>query len=239
MLGIIGGSGFYELGGEISAEEIFTPYGDALVYRYKIKNKEAVFVARHGKNHSLPPHKINYRANVYALCKIGVNAVFATYATGIIKKYRIGDLILIDDFIGFEKPITFFDNFSKGMRHTDFTNPFDNKLKEKVIEAAAIHRIKLKKGGIIKTTPGPRFESRAEIKMYGKLGANLISMTNAYETILLKEMEIPFCGVAIGTNYACGISKKPLTHGEVIENMASKNKILKTIALELVNFIED
>ncbi len=238
MLGIIGGSGFYELGKEIGSEEILTPYGDALIYRYKINKKEVVFLPRHGKKHSLPPHKINYKANIYALYKLGVNAVFATYATGIIKKYKVGDLILLDDFIGLEKPITFFDDFSKGMKHVDFTNPFDKKLNEKLIKASAIHGIKLKCGGIVKTTPGPRFESRAEIKMYEKIGANLVSMTNCYETILLKEMEIPFCAIAIGTNYACGISKKPLTHSEVVENMMLKNKALKIIATELVNQID-
>lgn len=238
MLGIFGGSGLYGLGKKSSEEHVITPYGDALIYRYKIGKKEVIFIPRHGKGHSLPPHKINYKANVYAMKKLGINAGFAIYACGIISKYKPGDLILLDDFIGIERPITFFDDFSSGIKHYDFSRPYNKELGARVKEAAAIHRIKLKNGGIVKTTPGPRFESKAEIKMYKKIGSNLVSMTNCYETILMKEMEIPFSGLGIGTNYACGVGKGSLSHEEVLELMEKKKEAINLIVKELVEFVE-
>lgn len=237
MLGVLGGSGLYGLTKKYYEEDVITPYGDAQVQRCKINRKEVVFIPRHGKSHSIPPHKIDYKANVYALNKLGVTAALGIYATGIISKYKPGDLIVLKDFVGLEKPITFFDEFSSGIRHTDFTNPFDKKLTYRVAEAAGIHGIKLKSGGIVKTTYGPRFETKTEIKIFKKLGINLVSMTAAYEIILMKEMEIPFVGLAIGTNYACGVSKKPLTQEEVFEKMVKRNKEIGLTIKELVKFV--
>ncbi len=237
MLAIIGGSGIYGLGKKYVEEDIITPYGDSEIFRYKIGRKEIIFLPRHGKTHSLPPHKINYKANIYALNKLGVTACLGIYACGVISKYRPGDFILLDDFFGFDFPITFFDDFSSGMRHVDFSQPFNKKLISRLKEAAAIHGVKLKNKGIVKTTPGPRFETRAEINAIKKMGANLVSMTASYEITLMKEMEIPFVGLAVGTNYACGVSKKPLDHEEVLEIMSEKKKLIGLIAKEFIKFI--
>lgn len=239
MLAVLSGSGTYELGKLREEYHTMTPFGDSVIYITKIGKKEILFVPRHGKDHTLPPHKINYKANIFALGKLGATAAIGTYACGVISKYKPGDIILLKDFIGMDFPITFFDDFSAGIKHFDYSEPFDKKLIEKVEESAAIHRIQLKKGGIVKTTPGPRFETKAEIFMYKKLGINLVNMTSAYEITLMREGEIPFAGIGVGTNYACGISKKPLSHKEVVDLMRKKNGQLELIVKELAMFITD
>jgi len=235
MLAIIGGSGFYNLGAKPETEHVFTPYGDATVIRVRMLKEEVLFLPRHGTMHHLPPHKINYKGNVYALKKLGATATFATYASGIISKakYAVGDLVLLEDFIGFNAPITFFDDFSSGIRHADFTEPFSKRMKEAVEETAMACRIKLKKGGIIATTIGPRFETKAEVAALAKIGANLVSMTNAYETTLMREAEIPFAAIAIGTNYATGIAKKQLNESEIMSEMTRAKGKINAIVSEL------
>ncbi|MBI2080053.1 MTAP family purine nucleoside phosphorylase, partial [Candidatus Micrarchaeota archaeon] len=232
MLGIIGGSGVYYLGKLIEKEEVITPYGYATVHRCKLLKNEILFIPRHGEGHQFPPHNVNYRANVYALKKLGVTAAFATYASGVISGYKVGDLILLYDFIGFSAPITFFDDFSGGIRHTDMTEPFE--LKDLVKQAAKIAKIKLRDNGIVATMHGPRFETKAEIQTLKKMGANLVNMTSAYEITLFKEMEIPFGAIAVGTNYASGNKKKNLSTSEVMEQMKKANGKISSIASELV-----
>lgn len=230
MLGIIGGSGFYTLEGRINNAKVKTPYGTVGIQKTKIMGKESVFIPRHGKNHSLPPHKVNYRANIYAFKKLGVSAVMATYATGIISRYKPGDIALIDDFIGFYTPSTFFDDFKGGIKHADVSQPYDRKLRDLLLAVAKTEKIKIKKGGIVATTTGPRFETRAEVKALKKMGANMVSMTNAYEASLLNEIGMPSVAIAVGTNYACGISKKPISQEEVMKCMKKAEGRLARLA---------
>lgn len=238
MLAIIGGSGFYNLGREMQEENVITPFGIVAVYRTTIGGSEVFFIPRHGKNHELPPHKINYRANIYALKKLGTTAAFATYAAGIISRYKPGDLILIDDFIGFNSPITLFDSFAGGMKHVDFSQPFEKEFVNAVLEAAVAAKVKLKKGGIIAATHGPRFETRAEIKALKRMGANLVSMTAGYEITLMREAEIDFAAVAVGANYATGISKKQLTVSEIMNRMTAAKADVNALVWRLVDFVK-
>jgi len=234
MLGIIGGSGFYTLEGKIRNCKVKTPYGGVAAQKAEVDGNESVFIPRHGKEHSVPPHRINYRANIYALKELGVSAVMATYATGIISKYKPGDLILLDDFIGFFTPITFFDDFRMGIKHTDVSRPYDKELQDLLLGVAKTQKIKISKGGIAATTPGPRFETKAEVKALKGMGANLVSMTNAYEASLLNELGIPSAAVAVGTNYACGISKKPLSAEEVMVCMKKAEGSLAGLASGMI-----
>ncbi|MEM2909002.1 MAG: MTAP family purine nucleoside phosphorylase [Candidatus Bilamarchaeaceae archaeon] len=239
MLGMIGGTGFYFLKGKEKRERIETPFGEAVVQRTKIFKKDVVFIPRHGETHAIPPHKINYKANLWALKELGVTAVFGIYATGILsRRYRPGDLILIDDFIGLFTPITFFDDFSDGMKHIDFSRPYDKKLKGILLARAKTNHIRLKDGGIVATTVGPRFETRAEIRALSMLGANLVSMTHGYEATLVGELEIPFAALAIGTNYACGIAKHRLSWEEVVRVLEEQKGKVITLVDELIKEVE-
>ncbi len=229
MLGIIGGSGLYEL---VSGKEkrIKTRFGTATVVLGALSGSPCAFIARHGKKHSIPPHMINHRANISALAQLGVTDVLATSSVGIISDYSIGDLVIVRDFVSLGQAITFFDDFSKGLRHTDMSEPYDPGLVRSVIGAAKQEGIRLKDDGILAHASGPRFETKAEIKALGKLGANLVGMTSVPEAILANELGIRFANLAIASNFAAGISKIPLTAEEVLKTVKRKEtKVLRIV----------
>ena len=229
MIGIIGGTGIYSLG-RMERGRKRTPYGTITVYSGKIGKREVLFMPRHGEEHGTPPHKVDYKANIWAMKDAGVDAVLVFYATGIIGKYKPGDLVLLDDFIVFNSPITYYDAVKSGIAHADMSEPYNKAISKKVEGAAKGAGIKLKKGGVVATTHGPRFETRAEVRALKGMGANLVNMTSAYEATLAGELEIPLCGIAVGTNYAAGVKgKKELTHTEVLEHMGDANKKIKKI----------
>ena len=230
MLGIIGGSGFYSMG-RMRGKSVRTEYGKAHVYGGKVGGSEFLFVPRHGREHKVPPHMVNYRANVRALQKEGATALLTFHASGIISKYGPGDIVAVEDFIGFQSPATFWDSFAGGVRHADVSAPFDKGMGEVVREVASAHKIKIREGGIVATTRGPRFETKAEVRALGVLGANLVNMTLGYEAALANEAEIPLCSLAIGTNYACGVKKSPLSEKEVFKVMKGVEEKLKGLAV--------
>ncbi|MFH1306485.1 MAG: MTAP family purine nucleoside phosphorylase [Candidatus Micrarchaeota archaeon] len=235
MIGIIGGYFLSKNFDKLAKKTIPTPYGKTDVFFGKIGNAEGAFIPRHGMKHTIPPHKVNYMANVWSLKEIGVKNAMTIYSCGIIRNYAVGDLILADDFIGFYSQITFFDDFSKKIVHTDVVEPYTKKLQRKVLDSSRKMRIECKTGGIIATYPGPRFKTRAEIKALKIMGANLTSMTNAYEITLLSEVKIPTVGLCIGTNYATGIRKEVLTHEKVKKAALEKNEEVNSILHEFAN----
>ncbi|MBI5227425.1 MTAP family purine nucleoside phosphorylase [Candidatus Micrarchaeota archaeon] len=241
MFAIIGGTGFYKLGKRVEELDVLTHYGTARLSVVSFAGEKIVFIPRHGEKHELPPHKINYRANIAALKKIDVRGVISVYSAGVISKYKPGDMVMLDDFIGLWTPITFHEDFFGGMKHADFSSPFSKELGEKIQEVSSVGKLGLKKGGIIATTPGPRFETKSEVKMLRKMGANLVNMTAAYEMSLLGEAEIDFAAIAVASNYAAGISKKPLKAEETLQVMAkAKTKVENLISgvLEEINYSE-
>jgi len=226
VLGVIGGSGFYRMhGAEKKLEE--TPYGWIAVSR----GKRMAFIPRHGERHSAPPHGVNHRANIYALARMGVKAIVGINACGIISRFEPGEVITIDDFIAFHLgPITFYESFEKGIVHADMGEPYSKRLNDMIAKAGKKAGVSVKGGGIVATTFGPRFETPAEIRALRGMGANLVSMTSAYEAILARELGVPYASIAIGTNYAAGISRRPLSHEEVIRGMkASEKKVMKIV----------
>ena len=135
MLGIIGGSGLYGL---IEGNEriMKNHYGETAVVLGKISGKRCAFIPRHGKKHEIPPHRINHRANIGALHELGVTDILAICSVGMISDYELGDLVVVRDFISFYGPAqTFFDDFSKGLKHTDMSEPYSNELIKKISEA--------------------------------------------------------------------------------------------------------
>ena len=226
---LIGGSGFYRwaVGEKI---EVATPYGKASVVISDLDNAKVAFLARHGGGHATPPHRVNYRANIFALNKLGYKNVISTSAAGIIREYKPGDLILVRDFIGFHMgSITFFDTFASEIKHIDMSEPYSDELNSLLIKAAKFEKIRLRDNGIVIATFGPRFETKSEINAFKKLGANIVSMSNVYEAILANELGMNYATVAIGTNYAAGISKRRLDIREVFEMMKRKNEELKKL----------
>lgn len=238
-LAFIGGTGVYDPGilTNITSHVISTPYGKAAYESGFFEGKEIIFLARHGVDHSIPPHKINYRANIYALKMLGVSAVVSTTAVGSLNPdFKPGDLVLVDQFIDMTKSRigTFFDGDRYGVAHLDMTHPYCPRLRNVIAEAAAAENITLHQAGTYICTEGPRFETPAEIKAYRMWGADVVGMTNVPECQLAREAEICYATISMVTNFAAGISETELTHQEVVDcmqqNIESFRKIITLLS---------
>jgi len=240
-VGIIGGTGISELLEKKIEKNVKTPYGrpSDKVSVGEINGKEVAFITRHGKKHKIPPHNINHRANIYALKSLGVENIISTACVGIINvNIKIGNFIILDDFIDFtKKPHTFFDKFKEKPVHVDLTEPFSPKLREILIEICKEKGYSFQDKGIYVNTPGPRLETPAEIRMFNRMDADVVGQTIVPEVILSRELSIEYASIAVGVNYACGISEKPLSYEEIEQGMKWKEKQLKEIIKEAVGKI--
>lgn len=219
---VIGGTGVYDPGLLESPQTcaVDTPYGSVEVVIGRYQQRSIAFLPRHGRGHSVPPHKIAYRANISALKTLGVTQVLSTSAVGSLRPdCPPGTLLAVDDFIDFTRtrPSTFFD-LGKVV-HVDFTDPYCNRLRAALADTASGLGIELRQGGTYVCTEGPRFESKAEIGFFQSSGGSVVGMTSLPEVVLAKEAELCYATVCIVTNYAAGISPTPLTHEEVVETM--------------------
>lgn len=211
---IIGGTGVYDAGGKSCTKIVETEYGKVELNIVKSGMEEIAFLARHGKDHSSPPHLINYRANMKALSKIGVKYIYATAAVGSCNKdYGLGDVVIIRDFLDFTKarPVTFYDGGEAGVKHTDMSDPYCKSLRERFRLAAKDVGIDIKGDAVYTCTEGPRFETAAEIKMYSMLGGDVVGMTNVPEVVLAKELKMCYSAVGIITNWCTGFKGEEIT----------------------------
>lgn len=230
MLGIIGGTGYYEILSSLEKIKIKTPFGSAIVSAGEIANKRAFFIARHGEKHNMPPHKVNYRANIYALKLCNVERIISINSVGSLSyALKPGEIVLPSDLIDFTKKrdYTFYDNKAV---HIDFSEPFCAELRSLILKSADELKIKIRSEAVYAVTEGPRFETRAEVAMLKKLGASVVGMVASPEAVLAKELELCYASVANITNFACGISREKLTISEV-KKIAEENreKIIKII----------
>ncbi|NLY76813.1 MAG: S-methyl-5'-thioinosine phosphorylase [Tissierellia bacterium] len=207
---IIGGTGVYDAGKGAYSKVIETEYGKVEVDVLKLNGEEIVFLARHGKGHSLPPHRINYRANMMALKKLGVKCIYATAAVGSCNEYYApGDIVVIRDFIDFTKsrPVTFFEGEDGTVVHVDMKDPYCRNLRKRFYEASSSQLLHIIGDAVYACTEGPRFETAAEIKMYRMLGADVVGMTSVPEVVLAKELGMCYATVGIITNWCTGFEK--------------------------------
>ncbi|HWI54083.1 MAG TPA: S-methyl-5'-thioadenosine phosphorylase [Desulfobacteria bacterium] len=241
-IGFIGGTGVYDptLLSGVSEENVSTEYGAVKVKIGEYKGTEVAFLARHGEDHDVPPHKINFRANIMAMKKLGVERIIATGAVGSLNlEMQPGEVVIVDQFIDFTKNRvqTFYDDSGRGVVHVDMTEPYCQELRKIISNAARTLEIPVKTSGTYVCTEGPRFETPAEIKMYSFLGGDLVGMTSVPEVVLAREAEICYSTIAMVTNYAAGISPTPLTHAEVVEAMRRNNEILKRLVMKTIEII--
>ncbi len=206
---IIAGTGVYELPGiTFEPKVIETPYGPAMVYFCKGDYEDLVFLARHGLEHHTPPHKINYRANLKALKMLGVERILATNAVGSISRsIPPGGLALVDDFLDFTdgRQFTYYDGGKSGLVHTDMSNPYCPALRQKLLELAPDFNLTVQPKATYVATNGPRFESPAEIRMYARLGGDVVGMTGVPEVVLARELNMHYAAVAYSINWAAGL----------------------------------
>ena len=211
MLAIIGGSGFAQLSNlEVSRRQVVrTPYGKpsgALSFG-KISGREAVFLARHGYGHTLPPHQINYRANLWALHAQGVKNVVAIAAVGGIRSdLTPGALAVPDQIIDYThgRAGTFVTPANGGVHYIDFTLPYCQTLRAACLTAAQRAGEKVADGGVYAATQGPRLETAAEINRLERDGADMVGMTGMPEAALAKEIGLCYATIAVVVNYAAG-----------------------------------
>ena len=216
-----------------------TPYGPTEVNMGKINGNQVIFIARHGVGHSVPPHKVNYRANIWALKSLGTEEIFATTAVGSLNpKMKAGHFVVCDQVLDFTKSRvnTFFYGDGKPVVHVDFTNPYCPVLREKVINILKDLKYTYHKTGCYVCAEGPRFETAAEIRMYAQMGGDLVGMTNMPESILAREAEMCYTNCSIVTNMGAGISKTPLSHSEVVEAMNESSKKMESIIMAFINY---
>ncbi|HWQ89414.1 MAG TPA: S-methyl-5'-thioadenosine phosphorylase [Desulfitobacteriaceae bacterium] len=220
---LIGGTGLESL--PFSDKQMITletPYGSAQVVKGYLGPLDVVFMNRHGYNHVFPPHLINYRANLWALRELGVRKILATAAMGSLSlNFKLQDLVLIDQFLDFTKsrPSTFYEGGDQGVLHVDLTDPYCSQLRQVILQAGRELDLNLKNGATYVCTEGPRFETPAEIRMFQKLGGEVVGMTSVPEVVLARELGICYAAIGIVTNEAAGIASCRLTHAEVVERI--------------------
>lgn len=211
MLAIIGGSGLTELSTlEITRREVVrTPYGEpsgALTFG-KLAERPVVFLARHGYGHTIPPHQVNYRANIWALKHLKVSAIVSVASVGGIRAdFGPGVLTVPDQIIDYTwgRRSTYFEGGEEQVHHIDFTQPYDEPLRQRILEAAAVVGEAMYDGGVYAATQGPRLETAAEINRLERDGADLVGMTGMPEASLARELGIPYAAINVVANYAAG-----------------------------------
>jgi 5'-methylthioadenosine phosphorylase len=238
-VGIIGGTGFYEAGILSEEKDVTTPtpYGPVSMTTGDYQGREVVFLARHGARHTVPPHLVNYRANIWALREIGVEKVIATAAVGSLQKdLRPGEIVLIDQFLDFTKSRaqTFFEGNGTGVLHVDVTNPYCSSLREEICRSAGKSQVALHNGGTYVCTEGPRYETPAEIRMFHSLGGDVVGMTSVPEVVLAREAALCYAAITLVANYAAGISSRPLSHQEVVTAMNEAQGVLRRLILAVL-----
>jgi 5'-deoxy-5'-methylthioadenosine phosphorylase len=211
MLAIIGGSGLTQLANleVVRREVVRTPYGDAsgAITLGTIRGQPVAFLARHGYGHTIPPHKVNYRANMWALAQHDVEYVVAVSSVGGIRPdLKPGTLVIPDQIIDYTygREFTYFNGTDRSVVHIDFTQPYCEPLRQRLVLAAREAGEPVLEGGTYAATQGPRLETAAEIDRLERDGAAMVGMTGMPEAALAKELGLCYASIAVVVNYAAG-----------------------------------
>ena len=228
MLAIIGGTGLskIETFQHAGFKRVLTPYSDKriIIELYKHEGKKIAFLPRHGKEHSIPPHRINYRANIWALHSIGVNNILAISTVGGIGSAAEPGAIIIPDQIidyTYNRSSTFYEDNLNVVTHIDFTYPFSKKLREQlkrmfiIADELETEKQSLVEGGVYGCTQGPRLETAAEIIRLKKDGCDFVGMTGMPEASLSRELKMNYAMLAISVNWAAGLGEGEVSLSEI------------------------
>jgi 5'-methylthioadenosine phosphorylase len=237
---VIGGVGFYSNDYNFKTIEVNTPYGTVKAKRGNIIHQgnplELALIQRHASNDTskvehLPPHRLNYRANIWAVKVLGAKRVIATNSVGTMGNHPPGSFLVPHDFIDLtrSRPSTFFDDETV---HVDMTEPYCPEIGEGLIQALGNNHFERFRGVYV-CTEGPRFETAAEINML-KNFSDVVGMTGLPEVVLAKELGLCYASLCIITNKAAGLAGKKLTADEVVEMLDTKQQALQTIILDTI-----
>ena len=236
-IAVVGGSGFYELLEEAEQFEVDTPFGapsDSIAIG-TVAGRSVAFLPRHGRKHQLPPHRINYRANLWALRSLGVRQILAPCAVGSLRRdLGPGALVVPDQLVDRTsgRIQTFYD---QGAVHVSFADPYCATGRTAVLKAAADAGSQAHDGGTMVVVEGPRFSTRAESRWFAAAGWDLVNMTGHPEALLARELELCYTAVALVTDYDAGIdAAESVGQEEVFRVFAENTARLKEVVLATV-----
>ena len=237
-IGIIGGTGVYDQENFENVKEIkvFTPFGETsdLVSVGFYRNVRVAFIPRHGRNHTIPPHRVNYRANVWALKQLGVKRVIASSAVGSLREdYEPGNFVIPDQLIDRTKKRL--DTFYEGGQtcHISTADPFCQQLRLFFIEFAQRLGLNVKTSGTYVCIEGPRFSTKAESRLFRMWKADIIGMTIYPECVLAREAELCYVPISMVTDYDVW-AEKPVSTKEVVKTMSKNNENFKKLIMEAI-----
>ncbi|MFN3197765.1 MAG: S-methyl-5'-thioadenosine phosphorylase [Bradymonadia bacterium] len=243
VVGVIGGSGLYEIEGIENVEEITlqTPYGDPsdAYIRGTLDGVEVVFLARHGRGHRISPSELNFRANIWGFKKLGVRHLISVSAVGSLQEEIVpGHLVCVDQFIDrtTDRPRTFFEGGIVG--HVQFADPVSPELQAVLFEAATAQGATVHNGGTYVCIEGPTFSTRAESHLFRQWGANVVGMTNVPECRLAREAEIAYATLALATDYDCWYEGHDDVSVEAViaiikQNVATAKQVIRKAVVKL------
>ena len=250
MIGVIGGSGFYSLLENAEEREIETQFGNpsSKITIGNIGNKDIAFLARHGAKHEYPPHRVPYKANIWAFKELGVERIIAPAAVGSLKaEIKPGDFLVPDQFVSFtHRDDTFYHGQETetlgasfgSTTHISSVDPYCSELRELLIKTTKEMKLPVHNTGTVVVINGPRFATRAESDFFRKNNWDIINMTVYPELILARELEICYANIAIITDYDTGLKNdpniKPVSLEEVIKVFNENNEKIKKLLFNII-----
>lgn len=235
-LAIIGGTGLTVIPGLecVDQHHIDTPFGatSAALMEGELNGRRIIFLPRHGEQHSIAPHRINYRANIWALQALGVSDIIAVAAVGgIAETLSPGSLVCPDQIIDYTygREQSFFSDAFSAQQHIDFTYPYTQTVRQKIISASHALNLDITDGGVYGATQGPRLETAAEISRMKKDGCTIVGMTGMPEAALAREAQINYACCALVVNWAAGLADGVITMAAIEHTLASGMDDVKQI----------
>jgi 5'-methylthioadenosine phosphorylase len=238
-IGVFGGSGFYSLLENVREVKVDTPYGPPSdsVFLAEISGRKVAFLPRHGRKHTIPPHKINYRANVWAMRALGCKAIISPCAAGSLQAHvKPGDFVVSDQFVDRTngRADTFFDG--PIVTHVSPADTYDPTLRKIAVETCRAHGIECHDGGTVVVIQGPRFSTKAESKWFHEAGWEVINMTQYPEAYLCRELGMAVVNIALITDYDSGVhaGAEAVTAHSVLEVFERNAERIKAVVLDMV-----
>ena len=237
-LGVFGGSGFYSFLEDVEEVVVETPYGppSAPVTLAEIEGKRVAFLPRHGRNHELPPHRINFRANVWALKELGVRRVIGPCAAGALQpSLGLGEFVVCDQFVDRTsgRAYTFYDG--PEAMHVSAAEPYCDDLRHVLVETAGELGIPVRDGGTVVVIQGPRFSTVAESRWFSSMGWDVVNMTQYPECHLARELELCYANVSMVTDYDVGVmGAGAVSSWTVARVFAENNERLRELLLRAI-----
>jgi 5'-methylthioadenosine phosphorylase len=239
-IGVFGGSGFYSLLDDVREVKVDTPYGPPSdsVFLATVAGRDVAFIPRHGRTHSLPPHKVNYRANVWAMKSVGVQAVISPCAAGSLQKeVEPGSFVVCDQFVDRTRGRA--DTFYDGpiVTHISPAETYSPELRRLAIETIRDHDITCHERGTVVVIQGPRFSTKAESKWFHDAGWEVINMTQYPEAYLCRELGMAVVNISLITDYDSGVfaGTEAVTAHDVLEVFQKNAERIKKVVLDLIS----